>query len=269
MGPDSPMPGVGNGCIQPHRPLSTLSVSGSYAGEADVTMQAFAQWLSEMKARSNNSLSQMLSEMGLIRDGITSNSTDLTEYKRHSISIQQQMQSQLTDLREKLTSAFGEITSLVKQKTATDQELQSEINALQQQLSMKTAELEALKKSYSTTHQQLQNNLIQIQGQLQSTSTEIHAAKQQVQAVQDGAQQRISEVENTMQRIRGFLDSSGREGQNHAMLVQEDISKLHEALTGLSADFLDHKRLTNQVQSKLNTQVSTLQDKKRPGGAGR
>merc|ERR1712194_946137 len=84
--------------------------------------------------------------MRIIQDGITSNSTDLTEYKRHSISMQQQMQSQLTDLREKLTSAFGEITSLVKQKAATDQELMSEINALQHQLALKTAELEALKK---------------------------------------------------------------------------------------------------------------------------
>ena len=70
-----------------------------------------------------------MAEMSVIRDGITSNSADLTEcapvtarvpegwkspvvpcvsrrmgrYKRHSISVQQQMQSQLTDLREKLT----------------------------------------------------------------------------------------------------------------------------------------------------------------------
>merc|ERR1719439_535198 len=137
-------------------------------GDADPTMQAFAQWLSEMKARSNNSLAQMLAEMGIIRDGISSNSTDLTEFKRHSISIQQQMQSQLTDLREKLTSAFGEITSLVKQKTATDQELMSEINSLQQQLSMQTAEKLA-------------------------------------QAVQEGAQVKMGEVEQALLRLRQTL----------------------------------------------------------------
>jgi len=244
------------------RPLpSSIGMSHSGPdGEVDATMQAFAQWLSEMKGRSNSSLSQMLSEMGIIRDGITSNSTDLTEYKRHSISIQQQMQSQLTDLREKLTSAFGEITSLVKQKTATDQEMMSEINALSQQLSMKTAELEALKKSYSTTHQQLQNNLIQIQGQLQNTSGEIHAAKQQAEGVQDGAHQKMTEVEHHLQRLRVTLDTTGREGQSHAVLIQEDIAKLHEALTGLSADFLDHKRLTLQVQGKLTSQVTLLKD---------
>merc|ERR1719281_1248367 len=204
--------------------------------DADPTMQALAQ---------------MLAEMGIIRDGISSNSTDLTEFKRHSISIQQQMQSQLTDLREKLTSAFGEITSLVKQKTATDQELMSEINALQQQLSMKTAELDALKKSYSSTHQQLQNHLIQIQSQLQSTNSEIQAAKKHAQAVQEGTVQKMNEVEGTVQRITQVLDSTSREGHGHAMLIQEDIAKIHEAMTSLSADFYDNKRLSISVQNKL------------------
>merc|ERR1719281_1763645 len=216
--------------------------------DADPTMQALAQ---------------MLAEMGIIRDGISSNSTDLTEFKRHSISIQQQMQSQLTDLREKLTSAFGEITSLVKQKTATDQELMSEINSLQQQLSMKSAELEALKKSYSSTHQQLQNHLIQIQSQLQTTSSEIASAKKRAQSVQETTQGKMNEVEQTLQRIRQTLDTTGRESHSHAMLIQEDIAKIHEALTALSADFFDHKRLTLQVQNKLTSQVSLLEESKR------
>jgi len=231
--------------------------------EVDATMQAFSQWLSEMRSRSNSSLQQVLAEMGIVRDGISSNSSDLTEYKRHSISIQQQMQSQLTDLREKLTAAFGEIAGLVKQKSATDQELLSEIGALHQQLGSKTAELDALKKSYSSTHQQLQNSLIQIQGQLQSTSAEIHSAKRQAQAVQEGAQAKMGEIDATIHRIRGSLEASSREGQGHAMQIQDDIARLHEALTGLSSDFYDHKRLTLQVQNKLQGQVSVLEEGRR------
>jgi len=240
-----------------------LSLGTPADGEVDATMQAFSQWLSEMKARSNSSLAQMLAEMGIIRDGITKECTELTEYKRHSISMQQQMQSQLTDLREKLTSAFGEITSLVKQKTATDQELNSEIHALHSQLAMKTAELEALKKSYSSTHQQLQNNLIQTQQQLQTTSGEIHTAKKQAQAVQESAFSKMTQVEQALQRLRGLLEGTGREGQSHAMLIQEDIAKLHEALTALSADFFEQKRTTLQVQNRLTSQVSQLEESRR------
>jgi chromosome segregation ATPase len=243
-----------------HRPLSLPNPSDP---EVDATMQAFAQWLSEMKARSNSSLAQMLAEMGIIRDGITKECTELTEYKRQSIGNQQQMQSQLTDLREKLTSAFGEITSLVKQKTATDQELNSEIGALHSQLHMKTAELEALKKSYSSTHQQLQNNLIQTQQQLQTTSGEISAAKKQAQAVQESAFGKMTQVEQALQRLRGLLEGTGREGQSQAMLIQEEIFKLHEALTALSADFFEQKRTTLQVQNRLTSQVSQLEESRR------
>merc|ERR1712050_555811 len=127
-------------------------------------------------------------------------------------------------------------------------------------MSMKTAELEALKKSYSATHQQLQNTLIQIQGQLQATSSEMHATKKQALAVQEQAQKKMNDVEYSVQRLRGALEATGREGQNHAMLIQEDIAKLHEALTGLSSDFFDHKRVTQQVQNKLSSHVSLLEE---------
>merc|ERR1719265_254064 len=128
----------------------------------------------------------------------------------------------------------------------------SEINSLQQQLSMKSAELEALKKSYSSTHQQLQ-----------TTSSEIQSAKKRAQSVQETTQSKMNEVEQTLQRIRQTLDTTGRESHSHAMLIQEDIAKIHEALTALSADFFDHKRLTLQVQNKLTSQVSLLEESKR------
>jgi len=236
-------------------------------GEADATMQAFSQWLSEMKARSNSSLAQMTAEMSIIRDGITSNSTDLTEYKRHSISIQQQMQSQLADLREKLTSAFGEISALSRQKQSTDKELNGEVHSLQQQLELRATELDNLKKSYSNSHQVLQSSLIQIQGQLQSTGSELAAAKRQAQSVLEGTNQKMGELEGSVHRLRNTLETTGREGQNHSMVIQEDIAKLHEALTSLSADFFDHKRVTLQVQNKLTSQVSLLEDDRRKATA--
>merc|ERR1719195_2534725 len=93
------------------------------AVETDVTVAAFSQWLTELRARNNRTLQEMLSEMSIIRDGITNNNMELTDFKRNSTGISQQMQSQLTDLREKLTNAFSEITCLVKQKTSSDQEM--------------------------------------------------------------------------------------------------------------------------------------------------
>ena len=72
-----------------------VGVGGGGGGggqDVDMTVQSFAQWLTEMKSSSSASLSQLLSEMSIIRDGITANNQDLTEFKRHSTSIQTQMQ---------------------------------------------------------------------------------------------------------------------------------------------------------------------------------
>lgn len=70
----------------------------------------------------------------------------------------------------------------------------------------------------------------------------------------------MGEVESTLARLRSNLEETGREGQSHAMMIQEDIAKLHEALTGLSGDFFEHKRLTQQVQTKLTSQVTALEE---------
>lgn len=232
-------------------------------GEVDATMQAFSQWMAEMKARQNGSLAQTRAEMGIVKNGIAKESSEFVEYKRQSVTAQQQMQSQLTELRENLSKAFGEITTLVKQKTASDQELNSEIQALHSQLASKSAELEALKRSYSSTHQQLQNNLVQTQQQLQFVSGDVTTAKQRAQILQEESVAKMADVEQNVQRLRSLLETSGREGQEQAMRIQEDIGKLHEALTVLSADVFDHKKQTLQVQHKLTSQVSQLEEVRR------
>merc|ERR1719422_1419927 len=73
----------------------------------------------------------------------------------------------------------------------------------------------------------------------------------------------MGEVDSTLQRLRGTMETTGREGQTHALQIQEDIAKLHEALTALSTDFFDHKRLTLQVQNKLQNQVSMMEEGRR------
>lgn len=60
--------------------------------------------------------------MGIIRNGITTNNTELTEFKRNTATVQQQMQSQISDLRDKLTDAYTEIANMKKTKSQFEQE---------------------------------------------------------------------------------------------------------------------------------------------------
>jgi len=228
--------------------------------ETDMTVQAFSQWLTEMKARSSRTLHENLSEMSIIRDGITSNNMELTDFKRHSTGISQQMQSQLTDLREKLTNAFGEITTLVKQKTQSDQEMMQDINCLQQNLSCKTSEMDALKRSYSQVHAQLQSSLIQIQNQLSVTNSEVQSARSSCDRVQRETQNRFTEIDSNLRALEDELSVGNAENRNQMLQLQEEIARIHESLASVSAEFLDHKRATNSVHNKLQSQVWSLEE---------
>merc|ERR550514_1335076 len=97
----------------------------------------------------------MLAEMGIIRNGITSNNTDLTEFKRNTATVQ----PQISDLRDKLTDAYTEIANMKKTKSQFEQEIHAEYQSLSEQLQFKTLELETLKKAYAHTHQQLQTEV--------------------------------------------------------------------------------------------------------------
>jgi len=246
------------------------SMSSSVAGlsqvaapssvETDMTVQAFAQWLTEMKARSSRTLQEMLSEMSIIRDGITSNNVELTDFKRHSSGISQQMQSQLTDLREKLTNAFGEITTLVKQKTLSDQEMMQDINSLQGNLSCKTAEIENLKRSYSQAHQQLQSSLIQITNHMSVTKNEVSTATSSCERVQQDTSKRLGEIDTNLRGLEEMLSVGNAENRNQMLQLQDEIKRIHESLASVSAEFTDHKRATNSVHNKLQSQVWSLEE---------
>lgn len=239
--------------------MAAIFGAGS-AIETDTTCQAFAQWLTEMKTRSSKTLQEMLSEMAIIRDSITSNNVELTDFKRHSTSISQEMQRQLTDLREKLTNAFGEITALVRQKTQSDQEMMQDINSLQQSIACKNAELEALKKSYSQAHQQLQSSLSQIQNHLFVTSGDVQTAKGTWERVQGDMAQRFSDADMGLKTLEDQLSVANSESRAQMLQLQEEIARIHESLASVSSDFLDHKRATNSSQNMLQSQVWGLEE---------
>lgn len=238
---------------------STLPLSSS-AVETDMTCQSFAQWLTELRSKNSRTLHEMLSEMHIIRDGITSNNMELSEFKRGSTNISQQMQGQLTDLREKLTNAFSEITALVKAKTVSDQEMMQDINSLQQTISVKTQELEALMRSYSQAHSSLQTSLIQIQNNLQVSNGEVQQARASCQRVQEDMVNRFSEIDTNVRTLEDDLNVGNAENRNQMLQLQEDIARIHDAIADVTAEFNDHKRATNSVHNKFQSAVWSLEE---------
>jgi len=229
--------------------------------DLDVTVLAFAQWLSEMKGRSNSSLQQMLAEMGIIRNGITSNNTDLTEFKRNTATVQQQMQSQISDLRDKLTDAYTEIANIKKTKSQFEQEVHAESQSLGEQLQFKTLEMETLKKAYAHTHQQLQQQILQLQTEGNELRLRNDDHSRQNNLTYEQSFNKVAEVEmaskyanNEMMRLRGDHDSA-------IANLAENMNRWNDTLRDLSKEFHDFQKVMNVNQQRLQSGVWEVQAK--------
>lgn len=237
---------------------------GQNTDTIDVTVLAFAQWLSEMRSRSNSSLQQMLAEMGIIRNGITSNNTDLTEFKRNTATVQQQMQSQISDLRDKLTDAYTEIANMKKTKSQFEQEVHAEYQSLSEQLQFKTLELETLKKAYAQTHQQLQQQIIQLQSEISDVRTKGEDTGRQANITNEQNGNKIAEVEMAAQYANNELKRL-RSDHDHAIAnVAENMNRWNDTLRDLSKEFHSFQKVMNVNQQKMQSNFWDLQK----GGIG-
>jgi len=229
--------------------------------DLDVTVLAFAQWLSEMRSNSKTSLQQMLAEMGIIRNGITSNNTDLTEFKRNTATVQQQMQSQISDLRDKLTDAYTEIANVKKTKSQFEQEVHAEYQSMAEQLQFKTLEMETLKKAYAQTHQQLQQQIIAMQSEVNEVRMRGDDAYRQSHATNEQNSGKVGEVEmatqyaNTeMKRLRGDHDQA-------IANLAENMNRWNETLRDLSKEFHDFQKVMNVNQQRVQSSLWDVQAK--------
>jgi len=233
--------------------------------DLDVTVLAFAQWLSEMRSRSNTSLQQMLAEMGIIRNGITSNNTDLTEFKRNTATVQQQMQSQISDLRDKLTDAYTEIANMKKTKNQFEQEVHAEYQSLSEQLQFKTLELETLKKGYAHTHQLLQQQIIQLQTEVNELRMKGDDAHRHVHLSNEQHVNKVGEVEMAAQYSANELKRLRSDHDQAIANLAENMNRWNETLRDLSKEFHNFQKVMNVNQQRIQ---SSIWDVQAGGGKG-
>lgn len=229
--------------------------------DLDVTVLAFAQWLSEMRSRSNHSLNQMLAEMGIIRNGITSNNTDLTEFKRNTATVQQQMQSQISDLRDKLTDAYTEIANMKKTKSQFEQEVHAEYQSLLEQQQFKTLEMETLKKHYAHTHQQLQQQIIQLQSEVNELRMRGDDAHRQTHLNNEQHVNKVGEVEMATQYANNELKRLRSDHDQAIANLAENMNRWNDTLRDLSKEFHDFQKVMNVNHQRIQSSLWDVQAK--------
>jgi predicted nucleic acid-binding Zn-ribbon protein len=227
--------------------------------DLDVTVLAFAQWLSEMRSNSKTSLSTMLAEMSIIRNGITSNNTDLTEFKRNTAQVQQQMQSQISDLRDKLADAYTEIANMKKTKTEFEREVHADCQSLNDQLNFKTLEMETLKKAYAQTHQQLQQQIIHMQSEVNEVRMRGDDAFRQSHVTNEQNSSKVGEVEMATQHAGTELKRLRVDHEKAISSLADNMNRWNETLRDLSKEFHDFQKVMNVNHKNLQGSVWEVQ----------
>jgi chromosome segregation ATPase len=233
--------------------------STSRTQDLDVTVLAFAQWLSEMRSNSKTSLSQMLAEMSIIRNGITSNSADLTEFKRNTAQVQQQMQSQISDLRDKLADAYTEIANMKKTKTEFEREVHADCQSLNDQLNFKTLEMETLKKAYAQTHQQLQQQIIHMQSEVNEVRMRGDDAFRQTHVTNEHNSSKVGEVEMAAQHAETELKRLRGDHEKAISNLADNMNRWNDTLRDLSKEFHDFQKVMNVNHKNLQSNLWDVQ----------
>merc|ERR1719230_2168018 len=201
----------------------------------------------------------MLAEMGIIRNGITSNNTDLTEFKRNTATVQQQMQSQISDLRDKLTDAYTEIANMKKTKSQFEQEIHAEYQSLSEQLQFKTLELETLKKGYAHTHQLLQQQIIQLQTEVNELRMRNDDAQRNSHIVSEQHVNKVSEVEMLTQHSANDLKRLRSDHDQSISNLAENMNKWNDTLRDMAKEFHDFQKVMNANHQKIQASMWDIQ----------
>jgi len=174
--------------------------------DLDVTVLAFAQWLTELKSRQGTTGSQVRTEMSLIRNVVTSNATDLSDFKRHGAAIQSQMQMEINEVRDSLGSLFQEITAAVRTNSASDQELKSKIQNLNE-----------LAIRNEASFAQLADAADQSQSKLRGAVTEMQLSSEKMRVELTGLTSTVENLESIVydrgERIASDMDLLGQDLQ--------------------------------------------------------
>merc|ERR1719264_1506328 len=99
-------------------------------GDVDVTVMAYAQWLSEMKQQAMIARYQQQAELDLIRDAISQSNGELSEFKRHSTTVVKQLQAQVSEMRAKLGDILTDLAQHSRQRLEAEQRAGQNLNGL-------------------------------------------------------------------------------------------------------------------------------------------
>jgi len=245
----------------------SLQIAEQSALDLDVTVLAFAQWVTELKTRQHNSQHQMQAEMSIIRNAITTNNTDLSDFKRHSAAIQQQMHSEISEIRESLSNVFMEITSAVRNNAGADQDIKLKIQSLNEQAVRNETAFAQLADAADQSQSKLRNAVQEMQTSSERMRDELVTLNRYVENLENSVGERSDRIALNIDQLGQDQHVQLEHRKEHLKKMVNDVMLIGESLQSLVGDFGEQKKQTGQLQNKLQSSLFVLdQTHQRAGG---
>jgi len=227
----------------------------------DVTVLAFAQWVSELRQRQHNAQHVMHSEMSLIRNAISSNNQDLGDFKRHSAQIQQHMQREISEIRDSLSSVFMEITTAVRNNAAADQDIKMKIQGLNEQVVRNDTAFAQLSDAADQSQTKLRTAVTDMQQTGDRMREELAALNRYSEQMDYSAAEKFEYLMQQIERLHQDQEMHLESRKEHSRAMLVDANTIDGCLQTLVQDFDNLKKTTNESYSKLQSSVSVLESR--------
>lgn len=238
------------GCRFAHLLPNAFGDPGGFGNNADldVTVMAYAQWLSEMKQQANNARYHQQAELDLVRDAIGASNGELNEFKRHSTQVVQQLQAQVSELRAKLANVFAGIAEQNRQQ-----------NGLRDVVASQTTQMDTGRRTLAEQVDKLQADVVQVASGLRAMESEVENVRKALGSSQEQTVLKFGEVDQAMNVFHGSVGSVRQEIADTKQDWKRGQDLLGQAISTLSQDFADFQKQTSMVMNKLQSDVYNVE----------
>eukprot|EP00927_Polykrikos_kofoidii_P059672 TRINITY_DN54814_c0_g1_i1.p1 TRINITY_DN54814_c0_g1~~TRINITY_DN54814_c0_g1_i1.p1 ORF type:complete len:396 (-),score=59.15 TRINITY_DN54814_c0_g1_i1:93-1280(-) len=230
--------------------------SHSTAADLDVTVLAFAQWISEMKTRQSNASQQLQAEMSIIRNAITTNNTELSDFKRHSTAIQSQMQNEITGVRESLGAVFLEITHAVRNNSSADQDIKLKIQSLNEQAVRNETAFAQLADAAEQSQAKLKNATQEMQHSSERMREELLNLNRHTDSLESTLTERVGGISVEVDQLSQDVKLQLERRKEHLKRMVHDVCTVGDSITTWTKDYKEFKSQTKDSQDKLQSDLS-------------
>mmetsp|Transcript_16212 Transcript_16212/g.46958 ORF Transcript_16212/g.46958 Transcript_16212/m.46958 type:complete len:341 (-) Transcript_16212:142-1164(-) len=241
---------------------SSVGSPGAFPRESpldmDVTVLAFAQWVSELKTRQSYSQNQVRAEMSTIRTAVSSNQTDLADFRRHGAAIQQQMQSEINDIRNQLSGVFSEITTAVRNNSAADQDIKLKIQSLNEQAVRNETAFAQLADAADQSQSRLRSAVTEMQLSSERLRDELASLTRQTEGLETTSGEKAERICSDIDQLSQDIHMQLERRREHLRKMVNDVVAVGESLQSLAAEFGELRKGSGDSQSKIQSTLASI-----------